>query len=1141
MKNRENRSLFKGFLLCLVGVFVFTLFSIDIFRVTSLSAAPYGLPNPSFVLQLTKPCDVPLLKGIRFNPLNPQNIEFIVDNANKNNIQPEIERLVSYFLAGLTLPSDDLWVNLSPYEKDRVIEKNVVQTDLGKDMLSQDYILKQLASSLTHPDNKLGKQYWKDMFGGSRKLWLEPGKSVVSQGNNIAMITESTIDVRAEDGNAAYSILLPEIKKEVNNGKHFSRLRQIYHSLILSIWFKKRFKDTLYSSYIDQNKITGIDLSDKNIKNNIFNLYLKSVNRGVYNFVERKEKKRYFCGGVLTPTEENIEVIRFTSSSVAELGINIKDEYATVTIQNEFGSGRKGDHSTSSSIVDKVTSILKDNDFVFFKNKVDGVSVVSATAREDGFDAKARECDYIFDVTMMEIPKDRLDISSEQQDNYPGVTRRGKKSFININVKQPSRDNKFAATIILYPVKEGYSLHYSVARNKELPKASYSESELFLKILDKLKSLPRVEIVPLDRFSQKYPLNAINLSAPYFFRKQLAKGRNFIEAFAETFKVMNKIKGFEQASATDLRTVLKERIHYSVPLEIGPIMQYLHFKTQLSKEYDIGHMYKKVYKSSASSKAALSKLIKALQSADPRYELNPDLLLPVLRVYGFTVVDLKEYNSTRGTASENQQHRYDVAGNPDDLSKDELAITADYESLLDQGYKCRDAFYLLINQYRKAKKHQDKELSFFSKSIFRAGHKSAVLLDYEKLIAKLSSIKKTGEVCYYVALDLCEHKFSPVDINLPGTAGYYMMKKLMVLDGVEHRVYVGIRKTIKKSDDAFIKVYIQRSKNSKRSGISAVEIKAISEKDFKKKYAKKGFITYFKGELKTDKSKYVKKQEQAITNQLKEKLKQTKEVKKEKIKERQELKKIKDKEMAVRDAARKLQQKLDEAKRAEEKTKKELVKQEQKRIAEVAREVKKIARQKKKEADEAIVFARKLAAKEEKEERKGQLKENNKKRTQQSERRKNKFPKRKHKSRKSASLKKGKKESDKSTATKDERLRKIAQGVRRNKLKQAQQKLAQKTLSSFEEEDNRTLILAFDEDPQNKRDLDNLARKNASSSVDGGIDFKENSFDLEIEEGATQGKNFAKKKYPVIESLSFKIILKGTISGKQVIEGLAAI
>ena len=47
----------------------------------------------------------------------------------------------------------------------------------------------------------------------------------------------------------------PSSNKEVNEGKNFATLRQVYYSLILAVWFKKRMKESLLGrKYMDQKK-----------------------------------------------------------------------------------------------------------------------------------------------------------------------------------------------------------------------------------------------------------------------------------------------------------------------------------------------------------------------------------------------------------------------------------------------------------------------------------------------------------------------------------------------------------------------------------------------------------------------------------------------------------------------------------------------------------------------------------------------------------------------------------------------------------------------------------------------------------------------------------------------------------------------
>jgi len=312
----------------------------------------------------------PALKGLYFNPNKPQDFEFIIDPGTKKQItRQEALRLVNYFLAGLTLPAKNLWVNLSPYEEDRIIPSSTAATELGEGLLRQDYLLKQLAASLTYPETEVGKKYWEEIQGrgGSRtaqtterpptpslakrgseqsfnKIWIVPDKAAVEEENNVVMISEATLKVMMEKDylaaqqnnvgarhalpaitggacpsptDAFKTHILPLIEKDVNQGKNFVQLRQIYSSLILAMWFKKNFAARLYKNYADKEKITGIDLADKMAKEKIYTRYLEAFKQGAYNYVKKeitgtgtgsptrgsvyvpgtKMKRQYFSGG----------------------------------------------------------------------------------------------------------------------------------------------------------------------------------------------------------------------------------------------------------------------------------------------------------------------------------------------------------------------------------------------------------------------------------------------------------------------------------------------------------------------------------------------------------------------------------------------------------------------------------------------------------------------------------------------------------------------------------------------------------------------------------------------------------------------------------------------------------------------------
>jgi tetratricopeptide (TPR) repeat protein len=290
-----------------------------------LSNAPIVDPSHAYVSRLPDPHSLlpqslryaePSLKGIRLFPDDPLRIDFLFDKGDEHTVSDaQMRVLIRYFLAAVTLPQEMLWVNLSPYEKDRVAEEAVVRTELGRDMLAQDYLLKQFSSSLTDPATALGRAYWKEVVrsdqGVQRKIWIVPDRSEVFETGNSAFLgrtslktltsaNESSIDVRAT------KMLLPAVDKEVNGGKRFAPMRQVYKAVLLGLWFKKRVASSFYASYIDAQKTGGIDASDARVREMIFKRYAEAFKKGAYDKVvalsddKRSSgvRRRYFAGGV---------------------------------------------------------------------------------------------------------------------------------------------------------------------------------------------------------------------------------------------------------------------------------------------------------------------------------------------------------------------------------------------------------------------------------------------------------------------------------------------------------------------------------------------------------------------------------------------------------------------------------------------------------------------------------------------------------------------------------------------------------------------------------------------------------------------------------------------------------------------------
>ena len=307
------------------------------------SAFVAALPEPGTILD-TSPSFVPILvKGMVIHPDQPLHFDLIVDSGNDlidpQLIQQESERMTKYFLAAVTVPEKQLWVNLSPYEQDRMIANELGQTVLVRDMLAQDYILKQLTASLIYPEKGLGKEFWDNIykralekFGTSaipvdtfNKVWIAPKQAEVYEKGNAVYITGATLTVMLDSDHRAMTenntaataednlsqailreIIIPAIEQEVNEGKNFSHMRQIYHAAILAKWYREKIQNTLLADvYMDKNRVSGVTTDEKTLKEEIYNRYIAAYKKGTFNYIKEEADpqtgdllpRQYFSGG----------------------------------------------------------------------------------------------------------------------------------------------------------------------------------------------------------------------------------------------------------------------------------------------------------------------------------------------------------------------------------------------------------------------------------------------------------------------------------------------------------------------------------------------------------------------------------------------------------------------------------------------------------------------------------------------------------------------------------------------------------------------------------------------------------------------------------------------------------------------------
>jgi CHASE3 domain sensor protein len=259
------------------------------------------------------------LRYLAYNNLD-QSFKVILNQGDfKQSKVPEPENSViqplKLFYIGLAIPNKNFWVNLRPDSRDQIIDDSLAKTDMGKILLEADLELKKDLARATFPSTPQGKEYWdmmykkiEEVYGPNNnrvylntRIWVTPGEVVICEDKNSAYIYKAALNVSTE---AAYlkdkqgteikdprdkatneysaqlmqELILPEIRKEVNTGKKYASLRQVYYSLILAQWFKRKFYGAggLYPYLIDRQNLNGLTSNHSWSKDTYFHEYRRS-------------------------------------------------------------------------------------------------------------------------------------------------------------------------------------------------------------------------------------------------------------------------------------------------------------------------------------------------------------------------------------------------------------------------------------------------------------------------------------------------------------------------------------------------------------------------------------------------------------------------------------------------------------------------------------------------------------------------------------------------------------------------------------------------------------------------------------------------------------------------------------------------
>ncbi|MBF0594974.1 MAG: HAD-IA family hydrolase [Candidatus Omnitrophica bacterium] len=178
------------------------------------------------------------------------------------------------------------------------------------------------------------------------KVMLDSDRTAMTQN-----ASESVSDERAAVAKAVMrEIVLPAIEKEVNEGKNFAAIRQVYHTAILAKWYRELIQNTLLvDAYVGKNKIAGVTTHEKSLKEEIYQRYIAAYKKGVFNYIKEESvgtgetlPRKYFSGGIEDFAMKNVPLSRTTDAAAISrtVGQTYKVDWAMANHQSNLGSTR---------------------------------------------------------------------------------------------------------------------------------------------------------------------------------------------------------------------------------------------------------------------------------------------------------------------------------------------------------------------------------------------------------------------------------------------------------------------------------------------------------------------------------------------------------------------------------------------------------------------------------------------------------------------------------------------------------------------------------------------------------------------------------------------------------------------------------
>lgn len=297
----------------------------------------------------------------------------------------------------LALPDHTFWVNLNPVEPNRIVDRELGKTDIGRILLEADLQMKKDIGGLIHPQNSaLGRQFWDKLWdrvlskvsatGQTQiaipitfRVWIVPGEVTVWASEESIYIVDAYMDVKLESEylvgiDKTYlsppgtqvmgdpeiqkyaegllkEMILPALVREVNTGPQYRELQQVFYSRVLAEWYKKKHRSPrrAFGNIVGQGNVDPWQSRKEWSAQKIFERYIQSLQNKEFDITEETETvegqyiirtlRQYVFGGV------DFAKIPMTEISYEELlarnpGLNERLFDALLTPTGQWGDER---------------------------------------------------------------------------------------------------------------------------------------------------------------------------------------------------------------------------------------------------------------------------------------------------------------------------------------------------------------------------------------------------------------------------------------------------------------------------------------------------------------------------------------------------------------------------------------------------------------------------------------------------------------------------------------------------------------------------------------------------------------------------------------------------------------------------------